>query len=536
MSLRPSTLGTALRPSRALLHPLWIGSLAVLVLNDHVLKGAGMLPEVLTGKLSDFAGLVVAPILLAMVLRVRTRRGVLLSHVAVGAVFAALQLSSVVATQWSAAMATLGIPWITTQDATDLIALPALGLSLWAFRRVIAQRVHSPARRSAELVAAGTGLLCCAATSSGPGEPFRLDPVTDVYVHNAGDQPLVVRFRALAPSVDLDCNAVANDPGGLITEPLFGDSQSFLLDPDQNLGLRVNNEWDDVESSSCYAMLLDVDGLPPAVAFWRDGAVPLHTVPALGYDESPRGGIDLLVPEDGDSLGEYDNMGSETVVFSIPPAAPPIDGACAPQSDATRLDWSNPPTGTWEVFGIERGADGCFSVDLGTRNTDGEPNDSQRWYLCAPLTDLQIEPGRRVQLDNVTGSGQGDGGISLRTIDGGPDDDYIELRAFRGDVFPMFHGLQIAAVPEFECGYVVGERCGTITRSTAVTAGGGDFGVTQLLPGSVETLEGEGSRQMTVAVAHAEERAALDPECAEGPDTLGLDLEVVAILAEPSDG
>ena len=41
---------------------------ALLLLNDHVLKGAGVLPGALTGKLSDFAGMLVAPPLAALVL------------------------------------------------------------------------------------------------------------------------------------------------------------------------------------------------------------------------------------------------------------------------------------------------------------------------------------------------------------------------------------------------------------------------------------------------------------------------------------
>ena len=77
-----------LRPIHALVHPLWWGSLALLALNDHVLKPGALLPGVVTGKLSDFAGLVVAPALFAVLLRVRSRRGLILSHVAVGAVFA----------------------------------------------------------------------------------------------------------------------------------------------------------------------------------------------------------------------------------------------------------------------------------------------------------------------------------------------------------------------------------------------------------------------------------------------------------------
>ena len=53
---------------RALAHPLAVGSLVLLALNDHVLKQAW--PGWVTGKLSDLAGLVVAPLVLAVALAV----------------------------------------------------------------------------------------------------------------------------------------------------------------------------------------------------------------------------------------------------------------------------------------------------------------------------------------------------------------------------------------------------------------------------------------------------------------------------------
>src|SRR5262245_49551402 len=83
-----------IEPARALLHPLWVFSLGVLLLNDHYLKGSGVLPGWLTGKLSDFAGLVVAPVLLAALFRVKTRRGVAIAAAAVGLGFAGLEMSS----------------------------------------------------------------------------------------------------------------------------------------------------------------------------------------------------------------------------------------------------------------------------------------------------------------------------------------------------------------------------------------------------------------------------------------------------------
>jgi hypothetical protein len=44
----------------------WASALALLLLNDHVLKCSGFLPGAVTGKLSDLAGLVVAPVLAAV--------------------------------------------------------------------------------------------------------------------------------------------------------------------------------------------------------------------------------------------------------------------------------------------------------------------------------------------------------------------------------------------------------------------------------------------------------------------------------------
>lgn len=56
----------------ALLHPIAVASLAVLLLNDHVLKGAW--PGWWTGKLSDVAGLIVAPVAIAAVVAALGRR------------------------------------------------------------------------------------------------------------------------------------------------------------------------------------------------------------------------------------------------------------------------------------------------------------------------------------------------------------------------------------------------------------------------------------------------------------------------------
>ncbi|RYZ01918.1 MAG: hypothetical protein EOO73_33665 [Myxococcales bacterium] len=52
----------------------FVAALAVLLANDHWLKGAGLLPGWVTGKLSDCAGMVVAPLLAVALVGARGTR------------------------------------------------------------------------------------------------------------------------------------------------------------------------------------------------------------------------------------------------------------------------------------------------------------------------------------------------------------------------------------------------------------------------------------------------------------------------------
>src|SRR5210317_531581 len=78
-----------------LTHPLFLGALLALILNDHLFKA--VYPSWLTGKLSDFSGLFVFPVFLAVVLGRwwHSRRSMIVLHLAVGLCFALWKLAPV---------------------------------------------------------------------------------------------------------------------------------------------------------------------------------------------------------------------------------------------------------------------------------------------------------------------------------------------------------------------------------------------------------------------------------------------------------
>lgn len=140
-------------PLAELLAPLPIACLAILALNDWVLKPTD-LPRWLTGKLSDFAGLAVFPLVATAAFDVTLnliwrfgvdvdftlRRAKLAVAIALtGGVFACMKLVPDVAI---AVANTLGFAFghaHVMPDPTDLVALPALAFSWWWGTKTIAR-------------------------------------------------------------------------------------------------------------------------------------------------------------------------------------------------------------------------------------------------------------------------------------------------------------------------------------------------------------------------------------------------------------
>jgi outer membrane protein assembly factor BamB len=178
MSERPEVGWTA---RAALTHPAWWAALTLLLANDHYLKGGSLVTPLLTGKLSDFAGLLMAPALAAAALAPSSKRAFALAHLAVAAVFTALKLSRSCADAWCSAGAAFGLTWRVVSDPSDLLALPMLGYSHWLFgARLLRARVLNAWRRLATAAAGSIGFVASVATSRAP--PPRVLTTSNVYV------------------------------------------------------------------------------------------------------------------------------------------------------------------------------------------------------------------------------------------------------------------------------------------------------------------------------------------------------------------
>ncbi len=119
----------------------------VLAINDHLLKGSGLLPGWLTGKLSDFAGLFFFPLFVAelwLILFPAASAGQVQVRVRVAAAltglgFCAIKLSPAMSGLYERGLAALmgpvGMRVANTPDPTDLVALPMLALAVWSAHR-----------------------------------------------------------------------------------------------------------------------------------------------------------------------------------------------------------------------------------------------------------------------------------------------------------------------------------------------------------------------------------------------------------------
>ncbi|PRQ02882.1 hypothetical protein ENSA5_20590 [Enhygromyxa salina] len=545
--LAPVTKPAELHPARALLTPTWIGALAVLVANDHWLKGADMIPGALTGKLSDFAGMLVAPVLLAALLRVRSRGALLACHLAVAAVFAGIQLSAGFAAQWSALMGLVGHPWAITCDPTDLIALPFLLLS---WKLLVPEMDPSlptlaPIQRSAVAGLSVFGLWSTVATSDergiDPSDEWYEDVYGHLYVNNANEFEISLHVRPLRSDVLLDCDQVSSDPGRLLGEDAFGEAEHWSLPGFTNFAIELD------ESRGCDAAWIAGEGVEPTIVFVDDLA--LHAPrwwsgQTFDVEELEDGGLGVRF-EDGVG-GEW--IGSDALRFTPKTDAPEQPDSCEIPSGESRLDWPLiVPKRDVRVLGVEAGADGCYELELQeqvTTNSEvtdfGEP---YGFYLCAPEAGMPLAEDEALRFEVIYGnSGERELRVTLldpATLDVAVSESGMptrQVRYLRGGNDPQFIGpalnRQLVAVPGVSCPWQVEAACATVERHVELAVAGSPSFLQPGVPVSFADPPESGAMVRTAIRSYARERAVLDQSCAEGALQMTYDIDFV-VISEP---
>ncbi len=97
-----------------------------MIINDHYLKFAKILPQCVTGKISDFAFLIFTPIVLAFLFRISTRRGLLICYFFPGFFLAAIDLSPGFSGLVEQVFQFMHLSIVLWPDPTDLMALTVL--------------------------------------------------------------------------------------------------------------------------------------------------------------------------------------------------------------------------------------------------------------------------------------------------------------------------------------------------------------------------------------------------------------------------
>lgn len=371
----------------ALLHPLWLGSLALLVINDHVLKGAGLLPPWLTGKLSDFAGMLVAPLVLACLLRLESRAAWAGAHLAVGAVFAAINVSPACARAFESLTALTPLPWAITVDPTDLVALPALIVSFFLLGRRSSRSGWRQTALKGSLATAGT--LACMGTSPPPCDgadcpaPPPPSESAALTIGNTTPQQRLVRVRHLKSSIIADCEVLLDDPTSALHREMFAPAEAWLLEPGRALPLNPR------QSAGCEAVLVDAQGLPMTLIAWDTRAFPVQILPTSTAEaETVPGRMILMRQADSELV-----LDPHVAVFDAPAAEPfSPEPACAVPDETVGIAWSDIPLGAGALVSITSSPDGCHDLELA--------HDS--FYVCLPLEALPFEPGEMLSVHPVS--------------------------------------------------------------------------------------------------------------------------------------
>lgn len=207
-----------------LTNPVFVTSLLLLIFNDFIFKPA--FHNWITGKLSDFAGILVLALLLAYVFPKLLSKAAVLS----AAVFV-LWKSPLATPLIYLANATFAIPLHRTIDYTDLFALAVVPFTWVLIERLMAQSNFFtwPVWSRDLLVLAGA--LACTATAMSPKQRAGYDGTIEVYQNyalNVSKSTALNRLKSLGYDVKRDTINGPTDSTSYLVSQIVLDQQDTL--------------------------------------------------------------------------------------------------------------------------------------------------------------------------------------------------------------------------------------------------------------------------------------------------------------------
>jgi len=391
--------GAPSEPRTALHHPAFWAALALLLLNDHVLKGAGLLPSELTGKLSDVAGLVVAPWLAVAVLdrlKMRSRRARAFAFALVVLPFAMMNASPMFAAWVDATMSARGLGWRTWSDPTDLLALAVLPLT-WQLATPQRHRRARSMERGLERVGVLLGAAACLATSPIPGPPT---VTASAWLLNRSGVSLTLRVRPAA--AELDCPAIARSGALAAPRDAFGEGVTMVVPANAIVAL---------DRAPCQVVLIEAAGLDMVIVW---SSLAARTLPAT-----------LAAGDDGDLVGRVTLERRDGVIVGVAGVDVQIGARsesrapslCATSAGET-AEWAprGRIVGGHRLTAIDEGADGCLALRLVREDTAA----MQTLFLCMPLTSLPFVAGARVAIEDAADPSGSGARLHIAELDGEP--------------------------------------------------------------------------------------------------------------------
>lgn len=503
------------RRYRPLRHPVFLAALAVLLINDHVLKGAGLVPAWITGKLSDLAGMIVAPVLLVALLGLRDRHAKAIALAAAALVFSVLEISMSAAAAWDGALSALGIASRSVADPTDLVGLAMLPIAWWLVRE---RREDSTGGRHAlERASLVLAVFACAATSN-PRPPVAVWR-TGAWIHNRTPAAIDVRLRW--PDASLSCDALRDADLGLAIAPdVFGEGITFELEPGETVpiepaharaALSTDGAARALERNPCDVVRISIDGIEDRIVSFE--MPPIASVPtAIGAEtENPPGGIGVIASDAGLTLAIPSEIYRSSILLeraAIPPSSClEARGEGIAHSDLGALGETE-----WTVRSRTLLGDGCTELVLGAESAA----ETMPLFFCVPGDFIPFEPGDTLR------AGSGPGG-RLDRLDG------TSMVLITDAPSVSAYGL-VLGLAEVDVSCAERVSCDATIAPARLRRGGGGEEIAIEVPFEIHAERGRRGRGL---LARAEHVIVAPSGCEEGRASARTRIDLVLVLSPP---